>query len=316
VIDVVVVGGGAAGLSAALVLGRSRRRTLVVDGGTPRNAPSPEAHSFFTRDGTKPAELLRVAREQLAPYDTVELRQGRVTSVRREGVGVGVPFAVRLADGVEVEARRVLLAVGVRDVLPEVDGFSALWGRGVLHCPYCHGWEVRDEPLALYASGSVAMDFAPLLLQWSPDLLLCTGGGGELTPADRATLIGLGVRIIDTPVQRLEGDGQLERIVFADGSVELRRALFLRPPQVMASDLPQQLGCEQTETGLIRVGADQQTSVPDVYAAGDAATPVQQIVVAAALGAQAAMMMNRDLIRADVAASDALSAEKVEAATE
>jgi thioredoxin reductase len=310
-IDVVVVGGGVAGLSAALVLGRSRRRTLVVDGGMPRNAPSPAAHSMFTRDGTKPAELLRIAREQLAPYDTVELRQGRVTAVSREEDH----FALRLADGAQVEARRVLLAVGVRDVLPEIDGLSALWGRGVLHCPYCHGWEVRDEPFALYASGAVAMEMAPLLLQWSRDLLLCTGGG-ELADSERATLTGLGVRIIDTPVQRLEGGDQLERIVFADGRVERRRALFLRPAQVVASDLPQQLGCEQTEAGHIGVGADQQTSVPGVYAAGDATTPMQQIVVAAAAGAQAAMMINRDLVRADVAASDAMSTEKVGAARE
>jgi thioredoxin reductase len=300
--DVIVVGGGVAGLSAALVLGRSRRRTLIVDDGMPRNAPSPEAHSVFTRDGTKPGELLRIAREQLSPYDTVELRRGRVISASRSDDG----FAVRLANGVEVEARRILLAVGVRDILPEVDGFAALWGRGVLHCPYCHGWEVRDAPLALYASGPVAMDMAPLILQWSRDLLLCTGGG-ELADSDRATLIRLGVRIIDTRVQRLEGNAHLERIVFADGSVERRRALFLRPAQVLASDLPQQLGCELTEAGHIRVGPDQQTSVPGVYAAGDATTPLQQIVVAAAAGAQAAMMMNRDLIREHVGAAEGMS---------
>jgi thioredoxin reductase len=151
---------------------------------------------------------------------------------------------------------------------------------------------------------------APLILQWSRDLLLCTGGG-ELADSDRATLIRLGVRIVDTPVRRLEGDDQLERVAFADGTVELRRALFLRPAQVVTSDLPQRIGCEQTETGLIHVGSDQQTSVPGVYAAGDAATPVQQIVVAAALGAQAAMMINRDLVRADVAATESISGAHV-----
>ena len=130
--DVLVVGGGAAGLSAALVLGRARRRTLVVDDGAPRNAPSPEAHSVFTRDGTPPAELLRVARAQLAPYTSVELRQGRAVCVSRVADG----FAVGLADGAEVRTRRVLLAMGVRDVLPAIDGLAALWGRGVLHCPY------------------------------------------------------------------------------------------------------------------------------------------------------------------------------------
>jgi thioredoxin reductase len=296
--DVVVVGGGAAGLSAALVLGRSRRHALVVDEGMPRNAPSPAAHSVFTRDGTPPAELLRIAREQLAPYDTVEVRRGRVSSVRRDDDD----FVVALADGTEVRARRVLLAVGVRDILPDIDGFSALWGHGVLHCPYCHGWEVRDEPLALYAEGAVAMEMAPLLLQWSGDLLLCTGGPDRLAEADRDTLLGAGVRIVDTPVLRLEGDGRLERVVFADGSVEARRALFVRPAQELASDLAQQLGCELTETGHVRVGADRQTSVAGVYAAGDAASPLQQIVIAAAAGAEAAMMMNRDLVRAGLLA--------------
>ena len=302
-IDVIVVGGGAAGLSAALVLGRSRRRTLVVDSGMPRNAPSPSAHSCFTRDGTPPAELLRIARDQLAPYDSVQLRRGHVTTVK---AGDGV-FTVGLAEGPEVEARRVLLAVGVRDILPEIDGFSALWGRGVLHCPYCHGWEVRDEPLALYATGPVAMELAPMLLQWSRDLLLCTGGVGDLADADRETLMRLGVRIVDTPVERLEGGDHLERVVFDDGTVDQRRALFLRPAQVVASDLPQQIGCEHTETGLLRVGADHQTSVPGVYAAGDATTPLQQIVVAAASGAQAAMMINRDLVRTMSAAPDVMA---------
>ena len=291
--DVVVVGGGAAGLSAALVLGRSRRRTLVVDAGAPRNAPSPSAHSCFTRDGTPPAELLRIGRAQLEPYDSVRLVNDRVTSVQ---IGDDA-FIVGLAEGGDVKARRVLLAVGVRDILPDIAGIGTLWGRSVLHCPYCHGWEVRDEPLALYASGSVAMEMAPLLLQWSPDLLLLTGGVEELTPSDRATLTRLGVRISDTPVQRLEGDDHAVRILFTDGHVEQRSALFVRPAQELASDLPQRIGCEQTEAGHIRVGADLQTSVPGLFAAGDATTPLQQIVVAAASGAQAAMMINRDLVR-------------------
>ena len=292
--DVVVVGGGAAGLSAALVLGRSRRRTLVVDAGAPRNAPSPSAHSCFTRDGTPPAELLRIGREQLAPYDSVRVVHDRVTSVRAADGG----FTVDLDDGDAVEARRVLLAVGVRDLLPSVAGIGALWGRSVLHCPYCHGWEVRDQPIALLATGAVAMEMAPLLLQWSRDLLLLTAGEGELTPSDRAVLGRLGVRIVETPVQRVDGDDHAVRIVLAKGEVERRSALFVRPAQELASDLPQRIGCELTDAGHIRVGGDLQTSVPGVYAAGDATTPLQQIVVAAASGAQAAMMINRDLIRA------------------
>jgi thioredoxin reductase len=302
--DVIVIGGGAAGLSAALVLGRSRRRTLVVDAGEPRNAPSPSAHSIFTRDGTPPAELLRIARAQLEPYPSVELRDGSVEAVRRSADG----FSVLLADGTELSARRVLFAIGVRDDLPPIDGVARLWGRGVLHCPYCHGWEVRDEPLALCASGKDALEFTPLLLQWSNDLLLCTNGSEALGADERATLTGLGVRIIESPIARVEGVDTLERIVFDDGHEEPRRALFVRPPQTLVSDLPRQLGCELTDAGLIQVGADNQTSVPGVYAAGDAASAAQQIVVAAASGAQAAIRINHDLVQASVFATHSSSA--------
>lgn len=296
-LDVIVIGGGAAGLSAALVLGRSRRRTLVIDAGAPRNAPSPSAHSIFTRDGTPPAELLRIARAQLEPYPSVELRDGSVDAVHRSADG----FSVLLADGTEVNARRILFAIGVHDDLPPIDGVARLWGRGVLHCPYCHGWEVRDEPLAVCASGKDALEFAPLLLQWSNDLLLCTNGSEALAADERATLTALGVRIIETPIARVEGVDALERIVFDDGREERRRALFMRPPQTLASDLPRQLGCELTEAGLIQVGADNQTSVPGVYAAGDATSAAQQIVIAAASGAQAAIRINHDLVQASTA---------------
>ena len=296
--DVMIAGGGAAGLSAALVLGRARRRTLVVDDGAPRNAPSPAAHSMFTRDGMPPATLLATARAQLAPYQTVELETGRIIRVRRTADG----FVAGLADGTEVTGRRLLLATGVRDVLPPIEGLAPLWGRGVLHCPYCHGWEVRDEPLAVHATGQPAKEMVLLVRQWSRDLLLCTDGLGELTSDDRGTLTRLGVRIVDTPIRRLVGSDSLERIEFEDDRVEARRAMFVRPAQEVASDLWRQMGCELTDAGFIRIDADHQTSVPGVYAAGDATTPMQQLIVAAASGAQAAIALNRDLVMADSAA--------------
>lgn len=299
--DVIVIGGGSAGLSAALVLGRARRRALVLDGGAPRNAPSPAAHSVFTRDGTPPAELLGIARAQLAPYASVEVRPVAAASARRDGAD----FVVGLGDGSELRARRLLLAVGVRDELPPIEGLAPLWGRGVLHCPYCHGWEVRDEPLAVRARGAQAMELVPLLLQWSRDLVLCSDGPSELSPAELDALARQGVRVIESPIRRLEGGAGLERIVFADGRVEPRRALFLKPPQAVVGGLPAQLGCELTEAGHIAVGADYRTSVPGVYAAGDAATPFQQVIVAAAAGALAAIMLNRDLAQEDFAAGPA-----------
>ncbi|HET9441057.1 MAG TPA: NAD(P)/FAD-dependent oxidoreductase [Longimicrobiales bacterium] len=295
-IDVVIVGGGAAGLSAALVLGRARRQTLVIDAGHPRNEPSPAAHSFFTRDGTSPAELLRVARVQLDPYSSVELRSGRALSA----VPVAGGFSVRMEDGVEVSARRLLLAIGVRDQLPQIPGVAESWGRGVLHCPYCHGWEIRDERIALYASPAQIVEFAPILLQWSRDLLVCTDDG-ELAAAERATLTRLGVHIIDAALQRVNSDGEFQRMVFADGHVEQCRALFIRPSQSVTNGIAEQLGCERTDKDLIAIDADGRTSVAGVYAAGDAVSPMQQIVIAAASGATAAMHINRDLVQADVA---------------
>jgi thioredoxin reductase len=297
--EVIVVGGGAAGLSAALVLGRARRRTLVVDDGAPRNAPSPEAHSFFTRDGTPPSELLRIARSQLEPYTTVRFCEGRAVAARPVDDG----FVVDLADGTQHRTRRILLATGVLDELPEIEGLRERWGRSVLHCPYCHGFEVRDEPIALLATGAQAMDMAPLLLQWSRQLIVVSNGPCGLTPEERERLARHGVDVIETPIARLEGDDALERIVFADGRSERRRALFVRPAQKVRGEIVGQLGCALTEAGLLHTDAECRTSVPNVFAAGDASTPMQQIVAAAAAGALAAGMINRDLVKADFAAA-------------
>ncbi len=297
--DVIVIGGGTAGLAAALILGRSRRRTIVVHEGPPRNAPAAAAHGVFTRDGTPPGELLAIARDQLVPYESVSLQGGRAVRAARDGSG----FAIGLSDGSELRARRLLLAVGVRDELPPIEGVTGLWGRGVLHCPYCHGWEVRDAPIAVRARGEVAMHMAGLLLQWSRDLLLCTDGPAELSASDRDILAAHGVRIIETPIRCLEGTNALDRIVFEDGRTEARRALFIRPPQTLGSDLPAQLGCELTESGLIQIGPDHQTSVPGVYAAGDATGPAQKVALAAASGIQAAVMLNGALAQEDFAAA-------------
>lgn len=293
---VVVVGGGAAGLSAALLLGRSRRRALVLDAGQPRNAPSDAAHSVFTRDGTPPAELLSLGRDQLRAYPSVDLRQSAVVGV--EAVQGG--FEVVLSEGEPVRCRRLLLAYGVVDELPRIDGLLELWGKSVLHCPYCHGWEVRDEPLALYSRGQAGVELAQLLLGWSQDLVLCTDGPAELTDEQRARLARHEIPVREEPISRLDGTGgALERIVFSDGSSVSRRAMFLRPAQRPSSDLAARLGCESTEAGLIRTDEWGQTSVPGVYAAGDVITPMQQVIRAAASGATAAIWINHSLLAED-----------------
>jgi thioredoxin reductase len=294
--DVIVVGGGVAALSSALVLGRSRRRTLVLDAGQPRNAPSAAAHSVFTRDGTSPTELLTIGRDQLRPYPSVQLQLGRAVDAQvvRDGFEVSVS-----GDG-SVRSRKLLLAYGVIDELPQIGGIEELWGKSVLHCPYCHGWEVRDEPLALYGRKQAGMELAQLLLGWSRDLVLCTDGPAELTDEQRAQLARHQIPVIEKPISHLDGaKGVLERICFSNGSHLSRRAMFLRPTQHQRSDLAARLGCEQTELGLIRTDEWGQTSVSGVYAAGDATTPVQKVIRAAASGATAAIGINRSLLAED-----------------
>ncbi len=289
--DALIVGGGAAGLSAALLLGRSRRKVLVIDAGEPRNGPAAESHSFFTRDGTPPRELLRIGREQAGPYD-VEIREGRVTHVSRTGDG----FQVELEVGGRAAGRRLVLASGVVDELPEIEGLRERWGRSVFHCPYCHGWEVRDRPLAVLAGGEAAMEAAGLILGWTRDVVLCTNGPSGLGEAELEKLARHGVTVREEPVARLEGTGDsLERIVFASGEPLAREALFIRPGQ-HPSPFADRLGCERLGDGSLRLDLFGQTTVPGVYAAGDVTRRVQQVVSAAAEGAIAGVGVNRSLL--------------------
>lgn len=293
--DVVVIGAGVAGLNAALVLGRSRRKTLVLDGGPPRNSASPAAHGFLTRDGSTPLDLLRIGLTELRPYGTVEVETATATDVRRTLDA----FEVTLDTGGRIAARRVLIATGVADLLPSIPGMAELWGTGVLHCPFCHGWEVRDRPLAVYGRGAEGFELARLLLGWTRDLVLLSDGPADLGAEHRARLDSWGVDVCEERVLRLEGKGRLDQIVLADGAAVRRRALFIQPPQRARTGLAVQLGCEVLPGGSLRVGADGQTTVQGVYAAGDAATSAQQLIVAAAAGARAAITIQKDLIAAD-----------------
>jgi len=211
--DVAIVGGGPAGLNAALLLGRARRRTLLCDEGRPRNAVSHAMHGFLSRDGADPAEVRRAGREQLAQYDTVDVQEGEVVEAARRDDD----FALSLAGGGQAVARRVLLATGMRDELPPIEGLMELWGRGTYPCPYCDGWEVRDEPLFALGSGMGGALFALLLSKWSGDVMLCTHGPAQLDEQARALLPSRGVRVREEEVARIEGgDGSVE-VVFASG---------------------------------------------------------------------------------------------------
>ena len=291
--DVVVVGGGAAGLSAALVLGRARRRVAVVDAGAPRNAPAAHMQGFLSRDGMPPADLLAAGRAEVSGYG-VALVEDRV-------VGIEDGFTVRLAGGGVLRARRVVVATGVRDELPEIPGVRERWGRDLLHCPYCHGWEVRDQPIGVLGTLPGSVQHALLIRQWSDDVAFFAHTY-ELTSAERAQLEASGIRVVAGEVVRIVvEDDRLTGVELADGRVVARTAVFVRPGNVPHADgLLAGLGCEVGEDGFVSVDGTGRTSTPGVWAAGNVVDPRAQVITAAGAGSAAAIAVNADLVQEDV----------------
>jgi len=301
--DVLVIGAGSAGLSAALTLGRCRRRVLLADGGPTRNAPSPAVHSFFTRDGIRPAQLLQLGHEQLAPYPTVAVRELKIKAVTKLAHGFLATGENSQGHPQEVTTRRILLATGVHDVLPALPGFRELWGSSVLHCPYCHGYEVRDQPLAVYGRGKAVVGLALLISRWSPEVVVVTDGPGHLTDYARQRLRRQRIQVREEPIARLVGTPKtgLRCVEFADGAFLECKALFLHPPQEQRSPLAAELGAHITSKGAVWVDKNAQTTVPGLYAAGDMVPGQQQALLAAASGSKAAICLNEALTKEDVA---------------
>jgi thioredoxin reductase len=297
--DVVVVGAGPAGLSAALILGRCRRSVLVCDTGRPRNAASLALHGYLTRDGIPPNEFLALGRRDLDKYDTVRLTSVGAAAAECEAGG---RFKVTLEDGEVVISRKLLIATGVVDNLPEIDGIRELYGRSVFHCPYCDGWELRDQPIAVYGKGSHALGLSLELTAWSRDLVLCTDGPSELDAEGLATLERHGIAVREDRVTALEGrDGILERLVFGHGDPLPRRAMFFTTGQSQQSKLALDLGCAMNDKGTVATGTYETTHLPGLFVAGDASRAVQWVIVAAAEGAEAAFAINSDLLKEDLA---------------
>jgi thioredoxin reductase len=278
------------------MLGRSRRRVLVCDSGHPRNAASHAMHGFLTRDGIAPRDFLRIARDQLRQYETVEIRNVEVAAAACRDAR----FLVTLADGSTEHGRKLLIATGVADRLPDIPGFLELYGLSVFHCPYCDGWEVRDQPLAVYGRGDRGLGLSLELTGWSRDLVLCTDGPSEIAPGDLARLSRNGIQVREDRVVRLEGRERLDRIVFDTGEPLARRALFFTTGQEQQSELATNLGCRMTEKGTVQTGRYETTHLPGLFVAGDASRAVQWVIVAAAEGAEAAFAINTDLLKEDL----------------
>jgi len=301
--EAVVVGGGAAGLSAALVLGRARRRTLVVDAGEPRNAPSAHLQGFLSRDGMPPAEFLAVGREEIARYGVELVRDRAVGATGDDG------FTVSLAGGRTVRARHLVVATGLKDELPPVPGVAERFGRDVLHCPYCHGWEVRDQTFGVLATTPMSVHQALMVTQWSRDvtLFLHQVGEAELTDDDLRRLAAAGVRVVPGEVAglRIEAD-RLTGVRLVDGSVHEREALFVAPRPVPRNELLIGLGAGMQETpfGTYPVIDERGlTTVPGLWAAGNASGFAEQVVNAVSRGYRAGAAINGELLFADLDAA-------------
>jgi thioredoxin reductase len=291
-LDAVVVGGGPAGLSAALVLGRARRRVLVVDNGRPANLESGAIGGLLGQSGVAPTELRRAGREQLVDLPTVEVRDAAVVDADRKPEQLGV----RLSDGTELRTRALVLAHGLSYEPPALPGIEPLWTRSVFHCPFCDGWEVRDRALAVHGNGPDAVRSALVVSGWSSDVVLLTDGPAHLGNEGRALLDGAGVRVREEPVRRLVGQaGRLDRIEFASGPVEQRDALFVRTHREQPNGLAAALGCELTAGGTIVTDDEGRTAAAGVYAAGDAATEkLRSVAAAIGTGSRAALAVALD----------------------
>jgi thioredoxin reductase len=295
--DVVIVGGGPAGLSAGLVLGRACRRVLICDSGTPRSWASKAQHAFLTRDGISPARFRRIARAEMRRYPEVKFRRTEIKSARRSRGG---GFNLLADDGARMRCRKLLIATGVFDRLPPIQDIAAYFGTSVFQCPYCDGWEWRRQPVAVYGKSRRGYEMARALTGWTRDIVLCSDGKATLTRIQREELRANGIKLREDRIAGLEGgSGRLRAIKFRNGTRLLRRALFFDTPVTGQSRLAESLGCQFNRRGGVKCGRYEATSVPGVFVAGNIIKDVQLAIVAAAEGARAAFGINRALTRED-----------------
>jgi thioredoxin reductase len=293
--DVAVIGGGPAGLSAALVLARAGRDVVVVDAGSPRNAPASHLHGYLSRDGLPPRELLAVGRLEVESYGG-EIVHGTATALHADVPG----YLVNLADGQQLRARRLLVTTGIRDELPDIPGLRDRWARDVLHCPYCHGHEVRDRRLGVIGGPPGAVRFAQIVRQWTHDLVYFTPPD-LLATAERSQLQARAIGVVEGTIDQLViDDDQLVGVQLRDGCIVPRDALFVPPRFVANHDLLTGLGCRIDDNGWVTTDPAGQTSVPGVWAAGNVVDPRAQVITAAGAGSAAAIALNGDLVEDDV----------------
>jgi len=290
--DVIIIGGSYAGLSAAMALGRSLRQVLVIDSGKPCNRQTPHSHNFVTQDGVKPGQINILAKEQVLKYDTVKFIEDLAVSGYKSETG----FHIKTVSGNEFSSRKLIFATGIEDIMPGIKGFSECWGISIVHCPYCHGFELRNLKTAIYADVKKAMHLAPLVKNLTDDLTMIVQAKSDLRDEEIEKLRKNNIRIIDTPITEIEHqDGKLQNVVFADGKKVSFDALYAVVPFQQHSSIPGDLGCNITEHGHIEVDAFQKTSVKGVYACGDNSGMMRSVANAVYSGNLTGAMVNAEL---------------------
>lgn len=292
--DVIIIGGSYAGLSAAMALGRSLRSVLIIDSGKPCNRQTPHSHNFITHDGDTPAEIANQALEQVLAYSTVNLKKGLATNAQKLESEV---FEVTIDATETVSAKKLVFATGMYDEMPAIKGFADCWGISVLHCPYCHGYEVKGLETGILANGDMAYELAKLISNWTDKLTVFTNGPSTLKAEQTAKLNAKGIEIVTKEIAEIKHEnGKVSQIQFTDGASQPINAIYARPAMKQHCNLPEQLGCELTETGHVKVDFMQKTTVKGVYAAGDCTSPLRAVAAAVASGNFAGAALNKELI--------------------
>lgn len=291
--DVIIIGGSYSGLAAGMALGRALRQVLIIDNGKPCNRQTPHSHNFITQDGKTPKEISSLAKQQVERYDTVEFFNGLATKGAKTETG----FDIETETAETFSTKKIIFATGIRDIMPDIEGFAACWGISVLHCPYCHGYEVRNERTGILGNGEYGFEFSNLISNWTKDLTLFTNGTSTLKTEQTGKIEKHHIKTVEKEIKKLEHtNGHLQNIIFKDDTTFPIKALYTLLPFIQHCPIPEAMGCELTEKGYLRIDTFQKTNIRGIFACGDNTTPMRTVANAVAMGTTAGMMANKEII--------------------
>jgi thioredoxin reductase len=291
--DVIIIGGSYSGLAAGMALGRALKKVLIIDSGNPCNSQTPYSHNFITQDGKTPNEIAILAKRQVQNYDTIMFMDGLAT----DGTKTEKGFQIQTESGETFNAKKLIFATGVTDIMQDIEGYAQCWGISVLHCPYCHGYEVRGEKTGILGNGESGFELSGLISNWTKDLTLFTNGKSSLTTEQTLKLKRHDIKIIETKIKKLEHiRGQLQKVIFKDGTTASIKAAYARSGFDQHCTIPEKLGCELTQEGYVKVDAFQQTTVPGIFACGDNTLRMRAIANAVSMGTIAGIAVNKEIV--------------------